>query len=394
MRPVLFVTGRLGAERVGAIERLHEAEQIELALFGGRSRHGPPGSPAAPAELRVPVRRVEERALYTLAASGRHRAVIVSSGGRVALPATWLGARRAGLPIVLWASLWSHPRTPAHLLSRPLLMRMYRSADAVVTYGPHVSAYVARHGARNITVAPQAVENAFWRAPAAAPAHPQWPAGASVRVLFAGRADAEKGLAVLLEAWRLVASVEPTHPRPSERPAAALVLAGVDRAALEALGLADGAGRQAGYEVAALGAVEPVELRNIYASVDLLVVPSVRTRDFREPWGLVVNEAFNRGVPVIASDEVGAVDGGLVRDGHNGLVVRAGDPEALAAAMKRLIADRALRERLGAAGAADVQAYTPEAWAEGFSAALRSLGVSAADEPQRGPGRSGAGTVS
>ena len=54
------------------------------------------------------------------------------------------------------------------------------------------------------------------------------------------------------------------------------------------------------------------------------MIPSVPTPTFREPWGLVVNEAMNRGLAVIASDAVGAAAGGLVRDGENGLIVRAG----------------------------------------------------------------------
>ncbi len=79
-----------------------------------------------------------------------------------------------------------------------------------------------------------------------------------------------------------------------------------------------------------MDAVPPVELRNLYAACDVLVLPSIPTRTFREPWGLVVNEAMNRGLAVIASDAVGAAAGGLVRDGRNGLVVPAGDPAALA----------------------------------------------------------------
>ncbi len=96
--------------------------------------------------------------------------MVVSTGGRVALPAAWAGARRAGVPVILWASLWAHPRTPAHALSYLALRRLYRSADAVVTYGPHVSAYVRARGARNVHVAPQAVDNDFWcRPPATGP---------------------------------------------------------------------------------------------------------------------------------------------------------------------------------------------------------------------------------
>ncbi len=106
------------------------------------------------------------------------------------------------------------------------------------------------------------------------------------------------------------------------------------------------------------------------------MLPSVATRTFREPWGLVINEAMNRGLPVIASDAVGAVAGGLVRDGANGLVFPAGDSEALAHAIVRMARDPQLRRRLGAQGAQDVRAYTYEAWARGFSAALASLGLS------------------
>ena len=51
---------------------------------------------------------------------------------------------------------------------------------------------------------------------------------------------------------------------------------------------------------------------------DVVVVPSIPTRDFLEPWGLVVNEAFHRGVPVVATTAVGAVAGGLVRHERNG----------------------------------------------------------------------------
>ncbi len=108
----------------------------------------------------------------------------------------------------------------------------------------------------------------------------------------------------------------------------------------------------------------------------MLVVPSLPTRTFREPWGLVVNEAMNRGLAVIASDAVGAAAGGLVRDGVNGLVVPAGDSRALAAAMRALAEDEQLRRRMGETGRDDVLAYDHEAWAEGFSIALSTLGLS------------------
>ena len=238
-----------------------------------------------------------------------------------------------------------HPLTPAHALSRLPLRRLYASADAVVTYGPHVSAYVRARGAKNVHIAPQAVDNEFWRAAPSGPA-PPWPAG--TRFLFVGRDAPEKGLAVLADAWG------------RGRRGWTLALAGGAPAPPGAL---------------SLGRLGPEQLRDVYASSDAVVVPSIVTRRFREPWGLVVNEAMNRQLPVIASDAVGAAAGGLVRDGENGLVVPAGDASALAGAITRLAGDPQLRERMGVRGAEDVRAYTFEAWAEGFSAALATLGL-------------------
>jgi glycosyltransferase involved in cell wall biosynthesis len=360
-RPVLFVTGHASADRVGALARLHEREGIELALFGGRSKHG---GEVFEGEMPFPHRSVRPRELARLAASGAYRAVVCPTGGRVAPLATWAGARRARVPLILWASLWAHPRSGAHLLSYLPLRRLYRSADAVVTYGPHVSSYVLARGARNVHVAAQSVDNAFWSAPdVAPPEQPPWPARASVRFLFVGRDAPEKGIGVLVRAWRR-AGLRP--------PAAALALAGVepDRPEAAAGNAADESG------IVELGRLSARALRDAYAASDALVLPSLRTRTFREPWGLVVNEAMNRSLPVIASDEVGAVAGGLVRDGVNGLVVPAGDDHALAQALRRLADDPALRARLGEQGASDVAAYSDEAWADGFSGALSSLGLS------------------
>jgi len=84
---------------------------------------------------------------------------------------------------------------------------------------------------------------------------------------------------------------------------------------------------------------------------------------------------MNQQMAIIASDAVGAAAGGLVRDGHNGLIVPAGDVDALARAIRLLAADGELRSRMGAAGAADVLPYNHDAWAEGFSRALSSLAV-------------------
>ncbi len=378
-KPVLFVTGHAPPDRIGAFEALHEREGIELALFGGRLQHGTAlGTNTDASEERspsvresrhlaqIPYRYVRQRDLFALAASGRYRAVVLSTGGRTALPAAWAGARRAGPPVILWASLWAHPRTPAHTLSYPLMRCLYRTADAVVTYGPHVSAYVTARGARNVYVAPQSVDNDFWSNPdVVGPEDGKWPASATFILMFGGRAVREKGIGVLIRAWRASGL---------RAPAAALVLVGVG--SCPPWIPAGGAVAPTREGIVCLDPATPIQMRNLYAASDVLVLPSIPTRSFREPWGLVINEAMNRGLPVIASDAVGAAAGGLVRDERNGLIVPANDAAALARAIGRLAKDPQLRARLGQAGASDVRAYNYAAWANGFSQALASVGVS------------------
>jgi glycosyltransferase involved in cell wall biosynthesis len=349
-RPVLFVTNHAPPFRVGAFAALHEREDVVFALIGGPVRHG--GGAADDRGAPFPVVRPTQRGVLRLAASGRFRAVVAGLSGRVALPAAWLGARLARVPFVLWATIWAHPRTPGHALSYVPLRHLYRTADAIATYGPHVSAYVRAQGARAPVIeAPQSVDDAFWSAPAEPDRR------APFQAMFAGRMAREKGVEVLLRAW---------SDSGLSAPSAALVLVG--DGPIRARAVATGA-------VLPAGPAGPVALRNFYAGSDVVVLPSLPTRDFLEPWGLVVNEAFNQGVPVIASDAVGAAAGGLVQHQRTGLIVPAGDPNALAGALRRLRDDPGLRARLGGAGREAVRGFTHAAWAAGMARALAAAGA-------------------
>jgi glycosyltransferase involved in cell wall biosynthesis len=333
---------------VRPFQLLHERENVTFALFGGKTHHAAAETADGPVDLPFPHRRVHQRAVGSLAASGEFRAVVAGTTGRVALPAAYRGARRAQAPFVLWASLWAQPRSLAGIAGALPLRRIYRGADAVATYGPHVSAYVATRGARNVFEAPQAVDNEFWSADVPGTRL------APFQAVFAGRLHWEKGLQALMEAWQDAGL---------DDEGATLVLVGPGPERARA-----GATRT----TRLLGPATAVEVRNFYGGADVVVVPSIPTRTFREPWGLVVNEAMNQGLPVIATDAVGAVAGGLLRHERNGLVVPAGDTRALAGALRRLHDDAQLRARLGAQGREDVRTHTPEAWAEGMSRALHA----------------------
>ncbi|HEY4625476.1 MAG TPA: glycosyltransferase [Blastococcus sp.] len=92
------------------------------------------------------------------------------------------------------------------------------------------------------------------------------------------------------------------------------------------------------------GPVTVAEVAAFYAAADVFALASSR-----EPYGTVYGEAMATGLPV-----VGYAAGNLphlARDDEEGLVVPAGNVTALAAALRRLAEDDALRTRLGAAAA-------------------------------------------
>ena len=167
--------------------------------------------------------------------------------------------------------------------------------------------------------------------------------------LYVGRLVPEKGVAVLLEAWRRA------------RAQATLVMIGDGPLAPEARSPAG---------VRLLGPLPRPELPAAYAGASVTVLASIPTPRFREPWGLVCNEAMHQGCPVLASTAVGAVAGGLVRHGETGWVVAPGDADALAGA---LCAACSATQRCAPAWASPVAwpwPYTPVAMADAFSAAL------------------------
>ena len=351
-RPACLITGKVSPYRREPFRQLAEREGVEVIAF---AEAGPP----------VPgltVHRVSQSGAVRLAASGRYRAVIASLGGRLALPGAYLAARARGVPFVLWATVWAHPRTAAHLLSALPTRHLYRHADAVATYGSHVSRHVERHrSAGDVVVAPQAVDVTHYGAPVAAPDRLEWRrrCGAGeddLLVLFVGRLEREKGVAVLLDAWGRAG------------------MSGHARLAMAGDGPMSDEVSRGGDRIARLGHVDTRDLPALYAAADVLVLPSIRTRTFVEPWGLVANEAMLQSTPVIASDAVGAVAGGLVRDGTTGLVFPAGDAGALAARIEALRAAPELRLRLGQAAREAACELTPAAWAAGMAEAMDRVG--------------------
>ena len=147
-----------------------------------------------------------------------------------------------------------------------------------------------------------------------------------VVLLYVGRVSREKGLEMLVDAFRQLSDS-----------GAAIALAvigdGPYRAEMEA--------SLSGYPALFTGYLAGEQLQRGYASADLFVFPSAT-----DTFGNVVLEAQASGLPVIVSDEGGPRE--LMIDGETGLVFRAGSTSDLSAAIRSLVSDT---QRISAMGA-------------------------------------------
>ena len=108
-----------------------------------------------------------------------------------------------------------------------------------------------------------------------------------------------------------------------------------------------------------------------YSIAYVSVLPSVSTPNGKEPWGLVVNEALNQGLPVIASDAVGAAAGGLIKDGENGFIVPERDYNALEKALEKILSNPALREGMSENARRIILTWNNENMVHGFRQAIQ-----------------------
>jgi glycosyltransferase involved in cell wall biosynthesis len=284
--------------------------------------------------------------------------------GRFALPTTYLVARLKRRPFILWTGIWMRLQTPAHRLFFPLTRYIYRHADAIVVYGEHVKRYLMGEGVLSdrIFVAAHAVDNDAYNCQVseeekAALRQDLGIAPGQRVVLYLGRLEEVKGLSYLLEAFASL-----------RRDDAVLVLAGTGsgQTRLERLAQAKGIIERVRFP----GYVSPERTVPYYALAWVCVLPSVTMSTLKETWGLVVNEAFNQGVPVIVTDAVGAAAGGLVQDGVNGFVVPERDSMALAQALQRILDDSDLREQFGQNTRRIIAGWDNERMVMGFRQAI------------------------
>jgi len=180
-------------------------------------------------------------------------------------------------------------------------------ADILVTNSRLTARSHVAYGAdpSRVVTLPLAAPPAIGRVEVARPVN-----GGPLKVIWAGTFGIGKGAHYFLEAWRTL------QPAP-EAEAWVYGRLGLPQRCIEP--------RPRG--IAFCGSVPQSELFQRFQQADALVFPTLS-----DGFGMVVNEAFSQGLPVITTDRAGAAD--LVRHRENGLVIRAGDPHAIAAALR------------------------------------------------------------
>ena len=161
-------------------------------------------------------------------------------------------------------------------------------------------------------------------------------AAGQVGFAFVGRCTDFKGFGLAVRAFLRLAATEP---------GVSLLLIG-SRDPLHSTGLSEAEERALKNSPQIIDAGYRADVESLLAAADVMVFPSRR-----EGMPVCLMEALALGVPVITLDTRGCRD--VVRDGVDGLVLRAHDLETLTAAMQRVARDEDLRQQWSARARAD-----------------------------------------
>lgn len=247
-------------------------------------------------------------------------------------------ARRLGIPVVLYTH--QNVELEQGWWARWKQRSMLRRLTGLVA-GSDLAGTIVRRDAPNLPIA------VIPQLGALAPHEPQHVPHEGLAIGFVGRLVPHKGLDNLLHAlalqrgakWRLT-----------------IVGDGPERERLEQLATA----LRLAARVRWTGGLPSEEVARLWPDLDVLVLPSQALPNWREANGQVLMEAMANEVAVLGTDS------GVIPEliGDAGVVVAAGDAEALAAALERL-SDQATRRSLAqAARARALRLYSDDAIAE------------------------------
>ena len=299
--------------------------------------------------------------------------------GRLIVPLTYIAARLRKKQFIVWTGFWNHPETFFHRITFPIVKYIYRHSDAVVAYGTHVRDYLISLGVdeKKIFIAQNTADNELYNKKVSEKEKNELIKSINAEnkkiVLFVGRLSTEKGVDILLEA---VLNLKSNNiPCPAGTPFKGginlkFVIIGRGR---EKENLQKFCKMNNLDNVVFLNYVPNDQLYKYYNIADIVAVPSITTPVFKEPWGLIVNEAMNQSAVVIASDAVGAAMGGLIKNDENGIIVPEKNPDALSEAIENILNDDNYQLKLSSEAKKTIQKWTYDKMAQGFINAVESV---------------------
>ena len=260
--------------------------------------------------------------------------------------------RRRGVPVLVFSELtpWSDAGLSA------LQLRVHRMV------APRAAGFISAssQGAerlRALGVSPRSIEVALQSAELGSLRPRGELPGGPLRILAVGRLVPDKNLGSLITAFAEAGF---------EDGEAELEIRGTGPLEAELRALADRLGVPARFP----GSVPPAELGAVYADAGALALVSTY-----EPFGVTLREAAAAGLPLIASRRAGAVGDVAVED-ENALVIDPDDRGQIVAALRRLVREPELRERLAAGSRAVTERHPLEADVEAWErAVLRVAGA-------------------
>ena len=278
-----------------------------------------------------------------------------------------LAAKALGIPVLVRAESWlkDRERSGLKLAAKQLFFKaLKRFVDGVLPIGTLNAAYWRQYLGEEFpqSLTPYAVDNVFFQQRSQEAQTMRGELQAELQldpsrpvILFASKMQSRKRCEDLVEAYKRLS------PSPGVEPHPYLVIVGdgEERAAVELRAAESGL-----HGIRFCGFRNQSELPRFFDIATVFVLPSRH-----EPWGLIVNEVMNAGRAVIVSDDVGCAPD-LIRDGVEGCIFPAGDIEALAAALRRVLATPETAILMGQRGLERIRMWSFEEDVRGLREAI------------------------
>jgi glycosyltransferase involved in cell wall biosynthesis len=294
----------------------------------------------------------------------KYGVIIKCTNNKWAFFASFFTAKILKAKFIVWHTIWYYPQTLQYRIFSWLLVKILRDhSDAIVVYGEHGKKFLMGKGIESdkIFIAWQTVDNDIFGKEVTEEEINKIRKSFNIArnkkvILYVGRLVEMKGITYLLEALNKL-----------DKNTFVFVAVGSG----ELRGLMEHYCEKHNIFCQFTGNVPFNDLPPYYKMGTVLILPSITMKNFKEPWGLVVNEAFNQGCPAIITDTVGAGAGGLLVDGFNGFVVPEKNSDALAAALRKIITDENLQKTMSENARVAIQSWTYEKQAVGFVNAVK-----------------------